>query len=125
MTFGYQAQTPQHAQLFNLIAQYIIDLKTSSPENAPATKKRRIDDLSMRQLSNNNGSDGGAGTIKGEPNTTTDGPALLAVGEISFSVPQRKKLTLEFFGWGIRAVNPGSGMVEFGVRYGDIRRLIF
>jgi len=54
------------------------------------------------------------------------------VKDISFSVPLRKKLTLEIVGGdkargsagGIRAVNPSSGDVELGLAWSDIGKSI-
>lgn len=48
-----------------------------------------------------------------------------SITEISFSIPQRKKLTLEIGSLksqGVRARNPSTGAVEFGVSYQDIRK---
>ncbi|KAH0563478.1 hypothetical protein GP486_001944 [Trichoglossum hirsutum] len=123
-TLTYIAQTPQHARLFHSIAQYVVDLKSGGPEGAPAAKRRRIDDLAVRHQS----SSGGGGlersetgpTVKGMPKIL-DGKVLLSVVDIAFSVPQRKKLVLEFFEWGLRAGNVQTGNVEFGVGYKDIQ----
>ncbi|KAI9780884.1 MAG: hypothetical protein M1839_006511 [Geoglossum umbratile] len=118
-------ETPQHAQLFHSIAQYVVNLKSGDSEGAPATKKRRIDGLAVRQQSNSEDarteqSEVGP-TVKGTPGVS-DGQVLLSVADISFSVPQRKKLVLEFFEWGLRATSAQTGTAEFGVRYKDIRR---
>jgi hypothetical protein len=119
------AQTPQHAQLFHTIAQYIVDLKSGGSEDAPAAKRRRIDDLAVRRQSNSEGVRSErpetSPTVKGMPRAL-DGEVLLLVADISFSVPQRKKLVLEFFEWGLRARNVQTNNVEFGVGYKDIRR---
>jgi hypothetical protein len=103
----------------------VVNLKSGDFEGAPAAKKRRIDDLVVRHQSNveelrSERSETGP-TLKGTPRAS-DGPVLLSVADISFSVPQRKKLVLEFFEWGLRAMNVQAGNVEFGVRYTDIRR---
>lgn len=48
-----------------------------------------------------------------------------SITELSFSIPQRKKLTLEIGTLktqGVRARNPSTGAVEFGVSYQDIRK---
>lgn len=48
-----------------------------------------------------------------------------SITELSFSIPQRKKLTLEIGSLksqGVRARNPSTGAVEFGVSYQDIRK---
>lgn len=48
-----------------------------------------------------------------------------SINELSFSIPQRKKLTLEIGSLksqGVRARNPSTGAVEFGVSYQDIRK---
>jgi|SRR5579862_2913521 len=119
------AQTPQHAQLFYSIAQYVAKLRSGDSEDAPAAKRRRIDGLAVRHQ--DNGEDAKpeqieiGPTVKGTPGAS-DGQVLLSVAEISFSVPQRKKLVLEFFEWGLRATSLQTGAAEFGVRYKDIRR---
>lgn len=48
-----------------------------------------------------------------------------SIPELSFSIPQRKKLTLEIGSLksqGVRARNPSTGAVAFGVSYQDIRK---
>lgn len=48
-----------------------------------------------------------------------------SITDMSFSIPQRKKLTLDIGTLktqGIRARNPSTGAVEFGVSYQDIRK---
>lgn len=47
-----------------------------------------------------------------------------SIKDVSFLIPLRKKLTLEIGNLkdqGVRARNPSSGDVEFGVSYKDIR----
>lgn len=49
------------------------------------------------------------------------------IKEISFSVPQRKKLTLELGnlpGQGLRASNPSTGNPEFQVQWSDVQQVV-
>ncbi|KAI9773854.1 MAG: hypothetical protein M1840_006080 [Geoglossum simile] len=117
-------QTPQHAQLFYSIAQYVSKLKSGDSEDVPAAKRRRIDGLAVRHQDNSENVRPEqieiGPMVKGIPGVS-DGQVLLLVADISFSVPQRKKLVLEFFEWGLRATSLQTGSAEFGVRYKDIR----
>lgn len=45
---------------------------------------------------------------------------LLSVGDISFTSPQRKKLSLDFTVEGFNGKSPGDGTVAFCVRWDEI-----
>ena len=49
-----------------------------------------------------------------------------AIREISFSIPQRKKLTLELgkSNQGLRAINPSTGEPEFQIRWSNVQHVI-
>jgi hypothetical protein len=51
--------------------------------------------------------------------------ALLTLRELSFTLPVRKKLTLEFTECGVRIRNPGTGTLEGGVMWGNIGAFVF
>ena len=127
--------------LFNRIADYINTLTRHDPNfsNDRSNKKRKLDD-----------DDTPAHNGASHPKVTTRKPdwqeaeAYYNVKEVSFSVPQRKKLTLELspersYSYdvsstgksrdiqtdpqgkgGIRAINPTSGEVEFGMSWRDV-----
>ncbi|KAI9766286.1 MAG: hypothetical protein M1835_007216, partial [Candelina submexicana] len=123
------SQTPQHTDLFTGIAEYTIELKrgnsavaTLNPkvkDDGPASKKRRLDAQ--------NG-DGGIGhDAASEP--WREGSDYYAMGDIAFTVPQRKKLSLELGNstateGGLRARNPSSGELEFGIAWEDIEHAV-
>lgn len=56
-----------------------------------------------------------------------DGPLQFHVQDVSFAVPQRKKLTLEMTAAGgyLRARNQTSKEIEFGILVKDIREFLF
>lgn len=56
-----------------------------------------------------------------------DGPLQFYVQDVSFAVPQRKKLTLEMTAAGgyLRARNQTSKEIEFGILVKDIREFLF
>lgn len=118
LRLGY---TPQHAPLFEDLARYTSSLqaRTASttlpivppPTDGPAAKKRKIQ----------NGSSGE--TAQASVNLK-DAPTQFYVQDISFSMPQRKKLTLEVTAGHryLRARNQATKEVEFGVSMDQIRK---
>ncbi|CEJ54488.1 hypothetical protein PMG11_00796 [Penicillium brasilianum] len=117
--------TPQHAPLFEDLARYTSSLlartaKTTSlplvppPIEGPAAKKRKIQN--------------------GEPQVTAqapvdvkgDAPIQFFVEDVSFAMPQRKKLTLEVTSGSryLRARNKTSKQVEFGIPMDRIRHAL-
>ena len=95
---------PDLKALFLDIATHIRNLNNeSSGQQAPASKKRKL-----------------------EPDdSTTDDSQLDSVAEISFSIPQRKKLKLELGRNAergtIRGTNPSTSEADFWLRWKDIQ----
>jgi hypothetical protein len=119
--------SPQHGALFQDIAQYTSGLQSqlqlqqhqyqhqsaTTSDQQPAIKKRKLDpDQKSASLPT-------AQTLK------ADSPLQFHLQDVSFAVPQRKKLTLEMTaagGYGyLRARNQTSKEVEFGIPIKDIR----
>ncbi|KAJ5709958.1 hypothetical protein N7493_009550 [Penicillium malachiteum] len=111
---------PQHASLFEDLARYTSTLlartttTTSSlpfvpPREGPAAKKRKIeneqDSVDLK-----------------DPNL----PVQFYVKDVSFSMPQRKKLTLEVTAGAkyLRARNQNTNQIEFGVPIDRIRHAL-
>ncbi|KAF2728655.1 Rtt106-domain-containing protein [Polyplosphaeria fusca] len=106
-------QNPAQNTLFRDISTYILS-QSSSNSAEPVSKKRKLDDNNGVQ----NGSPAGGGSLAN--------PALKAwrtYPGVSFSMPQRKKFTLELVSskaeGGIRAVG-ADGKVEFGIAWKDV-----
>lgn len=108
------------------IAEYIIDLKsgtasTSAQTGNSPTKKRK---LNGEHPTNGAGDEGVLSRNgKDEGHVDSEWKNALQIPDISFSVPQRKKLSLEIGALkseGIRAVNPKSQAVEFSVPWKDV-----
>ena len=101
--------------LFQDIASYVSGLKNAQPpageETASqASKKRKID-----------GSAASAGSASGAWADRSARPDFVAP-DVSFSIPQRKKLRLECIGsksGGLRAVS-AAGDLEFGLSWENI-----
>lgn len=105
--------------LFVDIAKFI-DARSGQPAEAHAngdgssSKKRKLDASQGTEVQ-------GKKFLHEDWNTKTCSP----ITDLSFSIPQRKKLTLEIGSLksqGVRARNPSTGAVEFGVSYEDIRK---
>lgn len=118
---------PQYGPLFEDIAKYTYNLQASKPDlshpaptaevvtEGPAVKKRKL-------------LNGDAPPKAPEPSAglTSDAPLQFYIQDVSFSVPQRKKLTLELTAGGyLRARNQTSKEVEFGVALSQIRECTF
>lgn len=104
-------QNPTQTTLFRDISTYILN-QTSQSVPEPTSKKRKLEDSNGAQ----NGSTGGS----------LMDPAIKAWRSypgVSFSLPQRKKFTLELVlnkkEGGIRGIG-ADGKVEFGISWGDI-----
>lgn len=108
------------------IAGYITDLKSGTastsarPENSP-TKKRKLNGehpvnvAGDERVLSRNKEDGG--------HMSSEWKDALQIPDISFSAPQRKKLSLEIGALkseGIRAKNPKTQAIEFSVPWKDI-----
>lgn len=92
---------PNWIELFNEITAYVSDLRKSSESSEPASKKRKIDSelpLNPKGVSNGaaatNGSSQNGGAA--QAGSREEGPSLLQIQDISFTLPVRKKLTVEF-----------------------------
>ena len=107
------------------VAKYIISLTSGTPpisaqiDNSP-TKKRKLNGEHPA-----NGAGDGGGSRNGEDggHMSSEWKKCLRIPDISFSVPQRKKLSLEIGALksdGIRAVNPKTQVIEFSVSWKDI-----
>ncbi|MCJ1301275.1 hypothetical protein MMC08_004074 [Hypocenomyce scalaris] len=128
------SQSPSLAGLFGDIAGYIHELRASgskltngdSDEQAAKKKKRKLEhDAAPPNQSNATTTlrSYGAGAIRGGWEKGT----YYSMKELSFSVPQRKKFTLEvgrLEGQGVRARNAATGEVEFGVLWREIRHAL-
>ena len=75
---------------------------------APAGKKRKLD---VPAGNNHTGS--------GQAWANRTARAAYAMPDVSFSIPVRKKMRLEWVPEGLRAVN-SEGVVDFGVAWADI-----
>ena len=99
------------------IAKYIVTLQqpTENESTVPPSKKRRLNgdsDANERKTTSNNY----------EP-TTSQWHNAFRMPDVSFSIPQRKKLSLEIsveHKEGIRAVNPKTETEEFSIPWIDI-----
>lgn len=107
--------------LFKDVAEYIKELTASSEPQfeIPATKKRKLNgaDASEHQIGNFDQKNAGKGGEMDAPWPSVPMP------DVSFSVPQRKKLLLQISpqpSLGIRALNPTTKEKEFGVCWRDI-----
>lgn len=100
--------------MFQNISTYVLSLKRSltSPQDvnnvAPASKKRKLD-----VPTSNNGT--GGSQIWADKSTRS----AYAMPDVSFSIPVRKKMRLEWVPAGLRSVN-GEGEIDFGVAWADI-----
>ncbi|GFF53511.1 histone chaperone rtt106 [Aspergillus udagawae] len=115
--------TPQHVPLFEDIAKYTSSLlaRHANPptqpveaDEGPAAKKRKL------QNGNVEGNTQSTGDVKAEASLQ------FYMQDVSFAMPQRKKLTLEVTtGRGsLRARNQSSKEVEFGVPLDRIRHVL-
>jgi hypothetical protein len=112
--------TPQHGSLFEDIAKYTLNVqldnvnasKSAEPTNeGPVAKKRKLQN--------------GDAEASTEPSAglTDDAPLKFYIQDLSFSVPMRKKLTLEMTAGGyLRARNQASKQIEFGFHVSKIRK---
>jgi hypothetical protein len=103
--------------LFQDISAYVLQLRqtygaTLEVAERPASKKRKVENAPSNGVKLEDAQSGKAEKA---------GPMLLNIGEVSFTVPQRKKFTLEFTGQGLVAKTAG-GDLAFGVQFKDIRK---
>ncbi|KAL2857751.1 hypothetical protein BJY01DRAFT_202020 [Aspergillus pseudoustus] len=122
--------TPQHAPLFEDIARYTSSLRTRNAtpiqpvqvpvHDGPAAKKRKIENGAAAAAG---GSPGGAQSLA---DLKTHGELQFYMQDVSFAIPQRKKLTLEITAEKkfLRARNQASKEVEFGVPLDRIQHVL-
>lgn len=118
----YIDTTPQHTPLFQDLARYTCSLLARNantslplippPSDGPAVKKRK--------LQNGDAEEAAQASVDLK---AADAPLQFYVQDISFAVPQRKKLTLEITAGRtyLRARNQTTKEVEFGVPMNRIR----
>ncbi|KAF2833454.1 Rtt106-domain-containing protein [Ophiobolus disseminans] len=102
---------PTQTSLFRDISTFILN-QASQPSAEPAAKKRKLED--------SNGAQDGAAPGGSLANAATK--AWRTYPGVSFSLPQRKKFTLELVDkkdGGIRAIGAG-GSVEFSIAWRDV-----
>ncbi|KAL2013784.1 hypothetical protein VTN00DRAFT_1309 [Thermoascus crustaceus] len=120
------SSVPQYGPLFEDIAKYTYSLQASKPDlSHPAPTAEVVNEgpaVKKRKLLN-----GDAPPKAPEPSAglTLDAPLQFYIQDVSFSVPQRKKLTLELTAGGyLRARNQTSKEVEFGVALSQIHHVL-
>ncbi|KAH7094387.1 hypothetical protein FB567DRAFT_510085 [Paraphoma chrysanthemicola] len=105
-------ENPTQTSLFRDISTFILN-QTSQPPAEPAAKKRKLED--------SNGAKNG-GPTSGGSLVSASTKAWRTYPGVSFSIPQRKKFTLELVDkkeGGIRAVG-ATGNVEFSIAWKDV-----
>ena len=121
LTFPEQNGAGADFALYTSLAFYVQELREQKDTTgdeihlAPAVKKRKLD---------------GETLVNGAPRADTTSSVSLSgkwsgtlFESISFTVPQRKKLSLELStqpSEGVRAINPSTKETEFGVAWNDI-----
>ncbi|RAK98382.1 putative negative regulator of DNA transposition (Rtt106) [Aspergillus ibericus CBS 121593] len=117
------AHTPQHVPLFEDIAKYTTSLlaRTATGPVRPVEVVSDGPALKKRKLQN-----GDATKTQSPGDVKADTPLQFYMQDVSFAVPQRKKLTLEVTaGHGfLRARNQTSKEVEFGVQLDKIQHVL-
>ncbi|OJJ59331.1 hypothetical protein ASPSYDRAFT_56938 [Aspergillus sydowii CBS 593.65] len=118
--------TPQHGPLFEDIARYTSSLRTRSANpvqpievvnDGPVAKKRKIE----------NGTSGaGTGATQSLADLKTHKALQFYMQDVSFAIPQRRKLTLELTAGNkyLRARNQTSKEVEFGIPLDRIQHVL-
>ncbi|KAL3455694.1 histone chaperone rtt106 [Aspergillus heterothallicus] len=124
--------TPQHAPLFEDIARYTSSLRTRAANSVqpvqvpvhdgPAAKKRKIENGAAAVAA----ADGTAGVAQSLADLKTHGELQFYMQDVSFAIPQRKKLMLEITAGKefLRARNQASKEVEFGVPLDRIQHVL-
>lgn len=112
MISPHEDQYPKLGPLFGDIALYILDLKASSKssDSGNPSKKRKLE----------NGRNGMAQTT-----SDWDTASYSTIKELSFTIPQRKKLHLEIgdASAGLRCRNPTTNEAECTIRWADIQHV--
>ncbi|KAJ4351035.1 hypothetical protein N0V95_004206 [Ascochyta clinopodiicola] len=114
-------QNPSQSTLFRDISTYILS-QASQPPSEPITKKRKLEETDSTQ----NGTAAVAvpqtTAIVGGSLISTSTKAFKSYPGVSFSIPQRKKFTLELLDkkdGGVRAIG-ATGNVEFALAWKDV-----
>lgn len=122
--------TPQYGPLFEDIAKYTYSIQASKldlshPATAPSEEVvNEGPAVKKRKLLNGDAPPPKAPELSA--GLTSDAPLQFYIQDVSFSVPQRKKLTLELTADGyLRARNQTSKEVEFGLSLQQIRKSRF
>ncbi len=113
LTHHQTAKTPEHESVFRDIANFIQQLQHASSQGMSNNQDEQP--LKKRKLEHR--------TIDTEE---WDKGAVCEVAELSFSIPQRKKLNLSInksASVGLRAIN-ASGTSEFGVAWDSVRDVV-
>ncbi|PYH82047.1 Rtt106-domain-containing protein [Aspergillus uvarum CBS 121591] len=122
--------TPQYAPLFEDVAKYTSSLLARSVANARVQPIEAVSDdgPAAKKRKTQNGGDGhtAAAAQQSPGDLKTDAPLQFYMQDVSFAVPQRKKLTLEITAGGgfLRARNQTSKEVEFGVELDKIQHVL-
>ncbi|OAL47086.1 Rtt106-domain-containing protein [Pyrenochaeta sp. DS3sAY3a] len=109
-------KNPTHNTLFRDISAYILS-QGSQPAPEPSTKKRKLQDPQPEIKAETNGAPTTSGSL-----FSTAARAWRSYPAVSFSIPQRKKFTLELLDkkdGGIRAIG-ASGNIEFAIAWKDV-----
>lgn len=95
-------------------------LATTSGQHEPAIKKRKLETNQSTAATT-------MATTTAIKDLKADSPLQFFLQDVSFAVPQRKKLTLEMTAAGgyLRARNQTSKEIEFGIPITDIRECPF
>ncbi|OKL59116.1 Histone chaperone rtt106 [Talaromyces atroroseus] len=116
-TSGLQAQLQQQHQQQQQQRQYQTAQSAATSEKQPAIKKRKLETDQSTSTS-----------LPSVQDLKADSPLQFFVQDVSFAVPQRKKLTLEMTAAGghgyLRARNQTSKGVEFGIPIKDIQHIL-
>ncbi|GLA80280.1 hypothetical protein AtubIFM56815_001091 [Aspergillus tubingensis] len=115
------AHTPQHGLLFEDIAKYTSSLLARTA-TAPIRPVEVVTDgpaMKKRKLQNGN-----ATSAQSSGDLKADTSLQFYMQDVSFAVPQRKKLTLEITAGFLRARNQTSKEVEFGVHLDNIQHVL-
>ncbi|OAK95691.1 Rtt106-domain-containing protein [Phaeosphaeriaceae sp. SRC1lsM3a] len=110
--FASNHELRKRTNLFRDISTFILN-QTSQPSSEPAAKKRKLEDSHGAKS---------AVAASGGNLTSNSAKAWRSYPGVSFSIPQRKKFTLELLDkkdGGIRAIGAG-GNVEFSIAWKDV-----
>ena len=96
-----------------------LQLPTGIDENGQISKKRKLNGIGETS--------GGTKHSNGISNGQWEQGSYSEIKEISFSIPQRKKLTLELGNLpnqGLRATNPSTGESEFQIQWSGVQHIV-